>query len=36
VEIDPNTIGEEAWWASEFVWVLWRKDKSLVSAGNEP
>jgi hypothetical protein len=29
-------IGEDAQWDPERVWTLWYKEKSLVSAGNQP
>jgi hypothetical protein len=31
----PVSIGQEAEWASELVWTLWRKVKSLAPTGTQ-
>jgi hypothetical protein len=30
----PVPIVQEAWWASEPVWTLWRKEKFVAPTGN--
>jgi hypothetical protein len=33
-KVPPVSFEQEAGWASEKVWTLWRREKSLVPAGN--
>jgi hypothetical protein len=35
VERIPVPTGQEAGWAPELVWELWRRENSLAAAGNQ-